>query len=94
MFYNDLFDALDAAFDAERETVTASNKGYSLPSFPPCKMTQAKDGTVKLILALAGYEKENISITTEENRVVVSTVEGYERPKLEDGVKVIAGNIY
>lgn len=93
MYYNDIFDMLNAAFDADSDSLTAKATGYSIPSFPPSEMIQNKDGTVKITVALAGYKKQDVVISTEENKVVISTSEDYKKPELEEGVKVIAGNI-
>lgn len=80
----DAFDAMDAAFNKCEK--------YAVPSFPPCEVQKRKDGTVDIFLAIAGYEKENIGISTEENKLVVSTVEGYEAPKVAEGVTVLSTN--
>lgn len=85
-------DALDSVFGNDFSCCVKENN-YSAPSFPPSDMIQKKDGTVEISLALAGYSKENIEITTEENKVVISTVKDYKRPEIEDGAKVIVGNI-
>ena len=85
-------DALDSVFGNDFSCCVKENN-YSAPSFPPSDMIQKKDGTVEISLALAGYSKENIEITTEENKVVISTVKDYKRPEAEDGTKVIIGNI-
>lgn len=90
--YTDIFDMLNAAFDVD-STPMATKNGYTIPSFPPSEMIQSKDGTVKITLALAGYKKEDVKISTEENKIVISTADGYVKPEPEEGTKIIAGNI-
>ena len=84
MYYNDLLDALDAMF--------SSDEKYAVPQFPPTEMVKSKDGTVFISLAISGYKKEDISISTEENKVLVSTVEGYKMPELSNDFTVVSTN--
>jgi len=90
MFDFSVLDDLDAIFN---DSFVQAKSGYVAPSFPPSDMIQKKDGTIEITLALAGYSKEDIKVSTEENRVVISTVQDYKSPTREDGTKVIVGNI-
>lgn len=92
MFYNDMFDALDSLFDEETLPTIKAEK-YSVPQFPPCEMIKLKDGTLKIVFALAKYKKEDISISTEENKIIIGTVDDYKKPEIEEGTKVLAGGI-
>jgi len=84
MYYNDLLDALDAMF--------SSDEKYAVPQFPPTEMVKSKDGTVFISLAVSGYKKEDISITTDENKVYVSTVDGYKAPNLPEDCAIVSTN--
>lgn len=94
MYYNDLLDAVKAVEATFDEVNAMCNDNYPAPKFPLCDVDKSlKDGTLTLTLALAGYKKDVISISTEENCVVVKTVEGYETPKVAEGTKRMADNI-
>ena len=84
MYYNDLFDAMDAMFSNEEK--------YAVPQFPPCEVLKNKDGTVEISLAVAGYKKEDIAISTAENRVLVSTIEDYKAPEISKDVSILSAN--
>lgn len=84
MYYNDLFDAMDAMF--------SESEKYAVPQFPPCEATRAKDGTVEISMSVAGYKKDDISISTDENKVIVSTVTDYKAPELPNDVTLISAN--
>ena len=84
MYYNDLFDAMDAMF--------SESEKYAVPQFPPCEVTKTKDGTVEISMSVAGYKKDDISISTDENKVIVSTVTDYKAPELSNGVSLISAN--
>lgn len=82
--YNDLFSAMDAMFsDAEK---------YAVPQFPPCEVLKHKDGTVEIVMTVAGYKKEDIAVTTDENKIVIATVDGYKVPELPEDVSYISSN--
>ena len=83
-YYNDLFDAMDAMF--------SESEKYAVPQFPPCEVTKAKDGTVEISMSVAGYKKDDISISTDENKVIVSTVTDYKAPELPNGVSLVSAN--
>lgn len=83
MYYNDLFDAMDAMFSGEK---------YAVPQFPPCEVLKNKDGTVEIVMAVSGYKKSDITITTDENKVIVSTVDNYEVPEIPKDVALISSN--
>lgn len=87
--YDSLFEALDAMFSMDPEKTC--DETYSMPHFPSSELIYAKDGTAYLNFALAGYKKTDFSITTEENKIVVSTVEEYKEPEVEG--KLIGGGI-
>jgi len=84
--FDDLFGALDAVFDE-------SDGKYVVPNFPPCEVLKLKDGTVEITVAVAGYKKEQISITTAENKVIVSTVDDYKPKELESSSLLSANRI-
>lgn len=84
MYYNDLFDAMDAMF--------SESEKYAVPQFPPCEVTKAKDGTVEIAMSVAGYKKDDISISTDENKVIVATTYDYKAPELPNGVSLISAN--
>lgn len=84
MYYNDLFDAMDAMF--------SESEKYAVPQFPSCEARKAKDGTVKIIMFVAGYKRDDISISTEENKIVVSTVADYKAPELPEDETLISAN--
>ena len=90
MFDFSILDDLDAIFNG---SLVPAKSIYSAPSFPPSDMIQRKDGTVEITLALAGYSKDDIKVSTEENRVIISTIDDYKAPVREEGTKVIVGNI-
>ena len=82
MFYDDLFSAMDDMFSEEK---------YAVPQFPHCEVRKnKKNGTVKIIVFLAGYKKDEISVTTEENRIVVATVPDYKVPDLPEDEMLIS----
>ena len=84
MYYNDLFDAMNAMF--------SESEKYAVPQFPPCEVTKAKDGTVEISMSVAGYKKDDISISTDENKIIVSTVTDYKAPELPNGVTLVSAN--
>lgn len=84
MYYNDLFDAMDAMF--------SESEKYAVPQFPSCEARKAKDGTVKIIMFVAGYKRDDISISTEENKIVVATVADYKAPELPEDETLISAN--
>ena len=84
MYYNDLFDAMDAMF--------SESEKYAVPQFPPCEVTKTKDGTVEISMSVAGYKKDDISISTDENKIIVATVTDYKIPELPNGVSLISAN--
>lgn len=82
----DIFDAIDAAFDGVVNESTRKNVvGSIVPNFPPCEMLKDKDGTIRLVFAVSGYKKEDIVVSTQENKIIVSTVEGYKKPEKPEG---------
>ena len=56
------------------------------------KIKTNKDGTVEIVMAVSGYKKSDITITTDENKVIVSTVDGYEAPEVPKDVALISSN--
>lgn len=84
MYYNDLFDAMDAMF--------SESEKYAVPQFPPCEATKTKDGTVKISMSVAGYKKDDISISTDENKIIVATVADYKVPELPENETLISAN--
>jgi HSP20 family molecular chaperone IbpA len=85
--YNSLFDAFDAM-----DAMFSDSEKYAVPQFPPSEVLKHKDGTIEISIAVAGYKKEDISISTEENKLVVSTISDYKAPKLPDEISVISSN--
>lgn len=83
-YYNDLFRAMDAMF--------SENEKYAVPQFPPSEMLKSKDGTLEITLAVAGYNKEDVFISTDENKILVSTVEGYKAPELSKDITLVSSN--
>lgn len=94
MYLNDLFEEMNSFFEEmDSPKYVSKNVSYAVPNFPPSEMRKLKDGTVKLEMALAGYSDADIDISTEENKLVVSTKEDYKQPELEEGAKILGGKI-
>lgn len=89
MFHHELFEAMDT-LDKMFSGTDSSDYRYAVPQFPPTELLKRKDGSVDIRLAVAGYKKEDIEITTDENRIVVSTTDGYEQPVNDKDVVVIS----
>jgi HSP20 family molecular chaperone IbpA len=70
MSYNDLFEMMDTMFSEPAK--------YSVPQFPPCEVRKNEDGSVRIDMAIAGYKKEDIEITADENRIVIHTVKDFK----------------
>jgi HSP20 family molecular chaperone IbpA len=77
--FDELFGAMDAIFD----DAGVPDSKYSVPSFPPSEVLKFKDGTIEISLAVAGYKKDQISINTAENKIIVSTVDNYKPAEVE-----------
>ena len=94
--FDELFNALDmvnSIFDDDATNVGHKTAvEYSLPAYPPCEMLKAKDGTLTINFAVAGFKKEDLEITFDENKVVVKTVDDYKVPELAKDVSFIGCN--
>jgi HSP20 family molecular chaperone IbpA len=67
-------------------------------NFPPANVAVTKDGSLILELAVAGYEPENIDITTEDDKVIVSSTRDQtseEAPEvIYRGIKASSFKVY
>lgn len=70
----------DDAFDGR----LGSKVEYTLPNYPPYEVKRSKDGTLKAKFALAGFKKEDLEISFEENAIVLKTVDGFKKEENED----------
>ena len=71
----DLFPQMDrraVGFESLFETLASISKTKAT-SYPPCNITKFADGKFEIDLALAGFRKEDISITVEDHTLIVSS---------------------
>lgn len=88
----DVLDQFDRTFgfgdaDLVLAPSTKGNVKYTIPSFPPAKVTQdVKDGTLKFVFHLAGYKKEDLKISFDKEFLVLAgkpeNVENVENEKV------------
>ena len=98
----DLFDeVLDNFMGLGNDLAAMSNKGgvagskklsYPITNFPPTRVLQdKKDGSLHFKFLLAGYNKDDIDLTFEKDKLTVSAKEKHNDVK--DNFKVIADGI-
>lgn len=74
--FNNLFDEMSKMFDDELFTKVK----YSVPSFPPLKVIQ-REKKVTFKFYLAGYSKEDLSISFGKDYLILSTTDAFEKRK-------------
>lgn len=90
--YNDLFDLVDEMFSLPSVS-DAAVKHYPTPSFPKTNVFVDVDGTMTFSFALAGYKKDDLKIGFDENKLLLSTVDDFKSPEVNEKVKVLTNNI-
>ena len=89
MFYHEIFDVMDT-LDKVFSGTSEKLGSYAVPQFPPTEVLRHKDGSLDIRLAVAGYKKDDIEITTDENKIIVATADGYEQPAPDKNDVVIS----
>jgi len=85
----------DDLFSFEFANGFISNYRQSSPSFPPMNIAESKDSKfIEMKIAIAGFSKEDISITSEDEYLIIKgekkeTFDSYEK----DSVKWIKKNL-
>ena len=91
-FFDELLNTMDAAnavFDDALAGRQNAKVEYTLPNYPPCEMLKAKDGTVIMNFAVAGFKKEDLEIAFDENKVVIKTVDSYKPVQLPENTELL-----
>lgn len=91
LFNDEFFDTVNSVFG---QTFSGAVDSILNQSYPPHNILVSLDGnTTKIVLAVAGYSKENVSITIEDNFLVVSGKKQDETSKEPEAWRVIHNGI-
>lgn len=72
LFPNDLFEDFFGKFLGELDTYNPTNSTLSLRRFPKGDIYTDNDGNRVIELALAGYSKDQLSVTVEDDKLIVA----------------------
>lgn len=80
-FFRDFEALVDELFDLTADCKTVN---YTVPNYPPSEVRFLKDGSIKILMSLHKFKKEDIEISAKDNKVIVATKADYQEPKEND----------